>query len=190
MNNVKKYIDKHIEEITKIFSFDIKNLTEFTNTILNCKNKIFFTGIGKNGHVASKAASTFNSIGTQIFFINPVDAVHGDMGLIEDNDVIVIISKSGNTEELICFLENVINRTQNIWLIHSNQNNKSLKYCYKDIFIPIEREADYLELVPTISIAAYTILLQSIACSITEINHLTLSKFQSNHPGGSLGKIK
>ena len=190
MNNTKKYIDKHIEEIIKTFSSSIENVDDLVDIILTTKNKIFFTGVGKNGHVASKAASTFNSVGIQVLFINPVDAVHGDMGLIDTDDIIVAVSKSGDTDELLCFLKNAIERTKNIWVIHSKKNNKSLNFSYKDIYVPIEKEVDYLEIVPTVSIAAYTILLQSIACSITEIKKLNLKEFQKNHPGGSLGKLK
>lgn len=190
MNQLNTYISNHITQLNYIFSHNIKNIEDLQNNILNCKNKIFFTGIGKNGHVASMAASTFNSIGTQIFYINPVDAVHGDMGMVSNDDMVVIISKSGNTEEVIAFLNTLINRTQNIWLIHSNKNNNILKYCYKDIFIPIEKEVDYLGIVPTISIITYITLLQSIACGIAEAKKLNLSDFQKNHPGGSLGKIK
>ena len=74
---------------------------------LESKGKIFFTGVGKNGHVAAKAASTFSSIGLPCFYINPVDSVHGDMGVINQDDIIVAISKGGNTEELIHFLHHV-----------------------------------------------------------------------------------
>lgn len=188
------YIYKHLSEIDNAFlSISNDTLIQITEAILNNNlknNKLFFTGIGKNGHVASKAASTFNSIGIPVIYINPVDAVHGDIGLIHNNDMIIAISKSGNTDELILFLNKANQRTDNIWLIHSNKNNNSIKYCYNDIFIEVKNEADHLNIIPTVSISVYTILLQSIACAIADGKNLTLQQFVKNHPGGSLGKLK
>lgn len=192
--DITKYIKNHLVEINSILiSVSNDKLSKLSNEILNNNkngNKLFFTGIGKNGHVASKAASTFNSIGLPVFYLNPVDAVHGDMGLIGDEDMILAISKSGNTEELVLFLKQVKNRTNNIWLLHSNEKNNSIDYCYDDIFIEIKNEADHLNIIPTVSISVYTILMQSVACGIADYKKLQVHNFVKNHPGGSLGKLK
>ena len=162
----------------------------FLYLLLESKGKIFFTGVGKNGHVAAKAASTFSSIGLPCFYINPVDSVHGDMGVINEDDIIVAISKSGNTEELIHFLHHVKHKNCKIVSLHSNPNNNSLDYCYLDIDLHADEEADNLNIVPTSSIAVFTVFLQSIACEIADIKDLSLEEFVSNHPGGSIGQIK
>jgi arabinose-5-phosphate isomerase len=127
MNNYfNKYFLNHIDGFSyfleNVNDVEIFNLIQFLN---KPHRNIFFTGIGKNGHVAAKAASTFNSMGIRVFFINPVDAVHGDMGLIDKDDIILAISKSGNTEELLWFLKNAKDRTDNIFLIHSNSCSQS-----------------------------------------------------------------
>lgn len=185
------FFQTHINTIQKSFEeIDFKKVNTFIDLIEQCTGKIFLTGIGKNGHVAAKAASTLSSIGIPVFFLNPVDSVHGDMGVIDENDLIISVSKSGNTEELITFLHHVYDKKCKIVSIHSNKQNSSLLYSHLDIFLYIDKEADHLNVVPTSSIAVYTIFLQSIACEISNRKHLTLEQFVSNHPGGSIGKIK
>ena len=112
------------------------------------------------------------------------------MGVINEDDIIVAISKSGNTEELIHFLHHVKHKNCKIVSLHSNPDNMSLDYCYMDIDLHADEEADNLNVVPTSSIAVFTVFLQSIACEIADINGLTLEEFVSNHPGGSIGQIK
>jgi D-arabinose 5-phosphate isomerase GutQ len=185
-----KYVNNHIEGIKTSLKYIPENsINVFCEILIKNKSNIFFTGVGKNGHVAAKAVSTFNSMGIKVLYINPIDAVHGDMGMIERDDTVLAISKSGNTEELISFLYNVKKRTNNIWLLHSNDGCKALNYCSNHIFIPVEKEADHLGVIPNVSIAVYTILLQSMACTIAEKSGLSVEEFKKNHPGGSLGKI-
>ena len=188
--NLFEHYKKHIDVLAESMELiaPIKAY-EFVDLLLNCKGKIFFTGVGKNGHVAAKATSTFSSIGLPCFFINPVDSVHGDMGVINKGDILVAISKSGNTEELIHFLKHVEHKNCKIVSIHSNRNNKSLEYSSMDIDLKVRMEADHLNIVPTCSIAVFTVFLQSVACEIYQRKELTLEQFVKNHPGGSIGKV-
>ena len=90
---IETYLNKHLKTISESFDFlDKEKLIYFANILNGCKGVIFFSGVGKNGHVASKAASTFNSMGIKSYFLNPIDAVHGDMGIISENDIIALIS--------------------------------------------------------------------------------------------------
>jgi len=188
---ISSYIKKHISSIEDmLLNLHEMQVSELVDDIIKSNNAIYLTGIGKNGHVASKAASTFNSVGIKTYFINPVDAVHGDMAMINENDLIIAVSKSGNTEELVNFLQKCKRKTNRIWLIHSNKSNNAISLCKSDIFIPIEYEADHLNIVPTSSIATYVVFLQSIACKIAEDKGLTIEQFVYNHPGGSIGKTK
>jgi arabinose-5-phosphate isomerase len=187
---IKKFIDSHLHHISKSLSnIDEQKIIHLTNTINQCSNNIFFTGVGKNGHVMEKASSTFNSMGIKTYFINPVDAVHGDMGKVNKNDLIIALSKSGNTDELINFLYHVSKITKNIFLIHSNKDNKCLNFSTNDLYVNITGEADHLNTIPTVSIVVYTILMQSISCEIGSNKNLTIPEFVKNHPGGSLGKL-
>jgi len=189
--SVLSFFKDHIDAIQySLDNVDCMKVYNLVDLLLDTKGKIFFTGIGKNGHVAAKAASTFSSIGLPCFYINAVDSVHGDMGVINQKDTIIAISKSGNTEELIHFLHHVKHKKCKIVSIHSNPNNKSLDYSYMDIDLHVDQEADHLNIVPTCSIAVFTVFLQSVACEISSIRELTIEQFVSNHPGGSIGQIK
>lgn len=187
--SVKNFYKNHIDSIITSYDYlEEHKIEDLVNLILNCKGKILFTGIGKNGHVAAKATSTMSSIGVSCFFIDAVDSVHGDMGVISENDLLIAVSKSGNTEELINFLYHVNHKNCKIVLIHSNNKNESQKYSYLNINLHVNQEADHLNIVPTSSIAIFTIFLQSIACEISRRKNLTLEQFIHNHPGGSIGK--
>jgi len=189
--SVKKFYQNHIDSIQNSFNLlNDEKIEDLVNLILDCKGKIFFTGIGKNGHVAAKVTSTFSSIGIPCFFIDAVDSVHGDMGVICENDLLIAVSKSGNTEELLNFLYHVAHKKCKVISIHSNSNNKSLEYSFLDINLNVDKEADHLNIVPTSSIAIFTIFLQSIACEISSKKGLSLKQFVQNHPGGSIGKTR
>ena len=189
--SVLSFFKEHIDAIQySLDNIESMKVYRLVDLLLDSKGKIFFTGIGKNGHVAAKAASTFSSIGLPCFYINAVDSVHGDMGVINREDILIAISKSGNTEELIHFLHHVKHKNCKIVSIHSNPNNKSLDYSYMDIDLHVDQEADHLDIVPTCSIAVFTVFLQSVACEISAIKKLTIDQFVRNHPGGSIGQTK
>lgn len=185
------FYQSHVESIKKSFdNLNLKDVNDLIDDIISCNGKVIFTGIGKNGHVAAKATSTFRSIGVHAFFLDPVDSVHGDMGIVSDKDLIISVSKSGNTEELLVFLKNVRRKNCKIISIHSNNESDSLQYSDYDVNLHVDREADHLNIVPTSSIAIFTIFLQSIACEISQRKNLTKEQFIFNHPGGSIGKLK
>jgi arabinose-5-phosphate isomerase len=186
---VRDFYKSHIESIkTSYEHLEDENVEKMIDLIMNCKGKILLTGIGKNGHVAAKATSTISSIGVPCFFIDAVDSVHGDMGVIDENDLLIAVSKSGNTDELVNFLHHVSHKNCKIVSIHSNNGNQSQKYSFLDINLHVDKEADHLNIVPTSSIAIFTIFLQSVACEISRRKNLTLKQFVQNHPGGSIGK--
>jgi len=112
------------------------------------------------------------------------------MGVIGRDDVLVAVSKSGNTDELLNFLHYVKRKDCKIVSIHSNPGNKASEYSFMDINLHVDREADHLNIVPTSSIAIFTIFLQSVACEISNRKQLTMEQFVFNHPGGSIGKLK
>ena len=189
--SVFDFVQRHIDAIKhSVRNVESEKIYCFLYLLLESKGKIFFTGVGKNGHVAAKATSTFSSIGLPCFFLNPVDSVHGDMGVISSTDILISVSKSGNTEELLNFLQCVNRKQCRLVTIHSNPGNKSSQYAYLDIDLHVDSEADHLNIVPTSSIAIFTVFLQSVACEISMRRNLTLQEFIFNHPGGSIGKLK
>lgn len=184
------YFNKHAEQINHTLTHleydQIDNLIEL---ILSNKSALFFTGVGKNGHVAAKAASTFCSIGVPAYFINPVDAMHGDLGMIKGNDLIIAVSKSGNTDELVRFLKQAEKKSAKIVLMHSNAE-LTFEFSCQSVYVPIQKECDDLNIIPSASIVIFTTLLQSIACELANRSHLTVSDVVLNHPGGMIGQTK
>ncbi|MBR6167088.1 MAG: KpsF/GutQ family sugar-phosphate isomerase [Paludibacteraceae bacterium] len=156
--------------------------------IHDCKGKVVVTGVGKSGHIGSKIAATLASTGTPAFFLNPLDAYHGDLGMLSEQDVVLAISYSGATEELLRFLPLI--QAKHITIIGMSGNPDSLLARYSDIHlnIAVEREADPLNLVPTASTTATLALGDALACALVEANHFQPTDFARLHPGGDLGR--
>lgn len=166
-----------------------QQLQQVSDLIVNNTNRLFFTGVGKNGHVAAKAASTFCSIGIAATFINVTDAMHGDLGQLKPNDVMIAVSRSGETEELIQLLHHAHVRRVNIVLFHANPGNTCERYALITVPLTVIRECDPLNTIPSGSIAVFTVALQSLACDLMKFTGITRSDFVKNHPGGALGKL-
>lgn len=156
--------------------------------IRDCKGKIVVTGVGKSGHIGSKIAATLASTGTPAFFLNPLDAYHGDLGMLTENDVVLAISYSGATEELLRFLPLI--QAKHITIIGMSSNEDSLLARYSDIHlnIAVESEADPLNLIPTASTTATLALGDALACALIEAKHFQPTDFAQLHPGGDLGR--
>ena len=156
--------------------------------IRDCKGKVVVTGVGKSGHIGSKIAATLASTGTPAFFLNPLDAYHGDLGMLGPDDLVLAISYSGATEELLRFLPLI--QAKKIKIIGMSGNPDSLLARYSDIHlnIAVEREADPLNLIPTASTTATLALGDALACALVEAKHFQPTDFARLHPGGDLGR--
>ena len=156
--------------------------------IRDCKGKIVVTGVGKSGHVGSKIAATLASTGTPAFFLNPLDAYHGDLGMLSSEDLVLAISYSGATEELLRFLPLI--QAKHITIIGVSGNPESLLARFADIHlnISVDREADPLNLIPTASTTATLALGDALACALIEATHFQPTDFAKLHPGGDLGR--
>lgn len=156
--------------------------------IRDCKGKVVVTGVGKSGHIGSKIAATLASTGVPAFFLNPLDAYHGDLGMLSSEDLVLAISYSGATEELLRFLPLI--QAKKIRIIGMSGNPESLLARYSDIHlnIAVEREADPLNLIPTASTTATLALGDALACALVEANHFQPTDFARLHPGGDLGR--
>jgi len=156
--------------------------------IRDCKGKVVVTGVGKSGHIGSKIAATLASTGVPAFFLNPLDAYHGDLGMLSSEDLVLAISYSGATEELLRFLPLI--QAKKIHIIGMSGNPESLLARYSDIHlnIAVEKEADPLNLIPTASTTATLALGDALACALVEANHFQPTDFARLHPGGDLGR--
>ena len=156
--------------------------------IYNCKGRFIITGVGKSGHIGAKIAATLASTGTPSFFVNPLDAFHGDLGMFTSNDVVMAISNSGNTDELLRFIP--LLQERNIPIIGMTGNPESLlaQYSTCHLNVKVRREADPLNLAPTSSTTAALAMGDALACALIEVRHFRPEDFAQFHPGGSLGK--
>ena len=164
------------------------NFLRAVELIRACKGKVVVTGVGKSGHIGSKIAATLASTGTPAFFLNPLDAYHGDLGMLGAEDVVLAISYSGATEELVRFLP--IIQAKRIPIVGMSSNAESLlaKYSEVHLNISVESEADPLNLVPTASTTATLALGDALACALVEAKHFQPTDFAKLHPGGDLGR--
>lgn len=156
--------------------------------ILHCKGKLIVTGVGKSGHIGAKIAATLSSTGTPSFFINPLDVFHGDLGVIQREDVVLAISNSGQTDELLRFLPYLLDNK--IPVIGMSGNPKSLlaQYATAHLSASVSHEACPLGLAPTSSTTAALALGDALACALMEARHFKAADFAQYHPGGTLGK--
>lgn len=156
--------------------------------ILNCTGKVIVTGVGKSGHIGAKIAATLSSTGTPSFFINPLDVFHGDLGVISAGDVVLALSNSGQTDELLRFLPYLL--VNHIPIIGMTGNEESLlaKHSNVHLFAGVDREACPLNLAPTSSTTAALALGDALACALMVARGFEAKDFAQYHPGGSLGR--
>ena len=156
--------------------------------IYNCKGRFIVTGVGKSGHIGRKIAATLASTGTPSFFVNPLDAFHGDLGMFTPNDVVMAISYSGNTEELLRFIPFLKERNIPIIGVSGNPNSLLSQNSSCHLNVHVSKEACPLNLAPTSSTTATLAMGDAIACALIEIRQFKPEDFALFHPGGSLGK--
>ncbi len=164
------------------------NFSKAVEMIYNCNGKVIVTGVGKSGHVGEKMASTLASLGTPSFFLNPLDAFHGDLGMIAEGDIIISISYSGYTDELLRFIPLLIERNIPIIAITGNKESLLAQYSTCHLDIKVDHEADPLNLAPTSSTMATMAMGDALACALVKLRNFKARDFAQFHPGGSLGK--
>lgn len=176
---------KEIEKAAAKISFDIEKAIDL---IINSKGKLIVTGVGKSGLVGTKIAATLASTGTSSFFLHPTEAMHGDLGMIGKDDIVLGISYSGESEELVQILPHL--KRFNIPLIAMARNEKSTLAAYSDVFINInvDKEACPLDTAPTSSTTLTMAMGDALAVCLMKKRDFKKEDFASFHPGGSLGK--
>ncbi len=189
----KNVIEYEINALKKLRSSIDNSFDQIVKTILNCRNgKIIISGVGKSGIIAKKWAATFSSTGTPSFFLDASNASHGDMGQITSNDIVILISLSGQSDEL----KNIIqytSRNKNIKLIGITSKKNSVLYKNSDLklLMPSVKEADLGNIVPTSSTTVQLALGDSIAIACMKYKNFNKLEFKKFHPGGSLSiKLK
>ncbi|MBP3767923.1 MAG: KpsF/GutQ family sugar-phosphate isomerase [Prevotella sp.] len=156
--------------------------------IYQCKGKVIVTGVGKSGHIGAKIAATLSSTGTPSFFINPLDVFHGDLGVMTKDDVVLAISNSGQTDELLRFIPMVLHMQIPIIGMSGNPQSLLAKYSTYHINVSVKKEACPLNLAPTSSTTAALAMGDALAVALIEKRNFRPQDFAQFHPGGELGK--
>jgi arabinose-5-phosphate isomerase len=156
--------------------------------IMGCKGKVIVTGVGKSGHIGAKVAATLASTGTPSFFINPLDVYHGDLGVMTHDDVVIAISNSGQTDELLRFIPMLLHMHIPIIAMSGNPQSLLAKYADCHLNVSVSHEADPLNLAPTSSATAQLVMGDALAVALIKKRNFQPRDFAQFHPGGELGK--
>lgn len=157
--------------------------------ILECKGKVVFMGVGKSAHIGKKLAATFASTGTPSFFVHATEAMHGDFGMIEKEDIVILMSNSGNTSEITVVIPTLKKIGCAIIGFTSNESSTLANDCDYKLIYPKLKEADHLGLAPTVSSTLMLVLGDAIGCTLSKAKDFNKENFHLYHPGGSLGKL-
>lgn len=184
----KRVFDVEIEALQKTRDALDGTYLQILDLITNCEGKVIITGMGKPGHIAAKLAATFASLGTPSFRLHPAEAMHGDLGMVSANDVVIAISFSGESDEIVRILANI--KMIGAKLVGLTGNPESTLAKASDIvqILPMFEEACYLGLAPTSSTTAVLCYGDSLAVVASGIYGFKNSDFGKFHPAGSLGK--
>ena len=165
-----------------------EEFVQAVDLIMACPTRLVITGIGKSGLVGQKISATLNSTGTPSFFLHPVEAMHGDLGMVSSTDIVLAISYSGETSELNNLLESLKNRSVQIIAMTGNSTSTLARSAAVTLNVAVPKEACPLGLAPTTSTTATLALGDALAIALLRRKQFRAEDFRRNHPGGSLGE--
>jgi arabinose-5-phosphate isomerase len=165
-----------------------EEIADALNLMFNCQGKIVVTGVGKSGHVGRKIAASLSSTGTPAVFMHATEGVHGDLGMVSEIDVIILISNSGETEEVLNLLPSLKQIGCKKIALTRNRDSHLAQNCEASIIYAYEKEADHLTLAPTVSSTLTLAIGDALAVTLSKMKNFTSKQFHLYHPGGSLGK--
>ena len=172
--DLSKSIDHHFEKACQM--------------LMSTEGRVIVTGMGKSGHIARKISSTFSSLGTPAFFLHPAEAIHGDLGMITSKDILIVLSYSGNTPEIISLLPSLKRLAVPIISITGQPQSPLALIANVNLNIAIQHEACPLGLAPTTSTTVSLVMGDALAIALLQSKKFTKEDFANSHPGGSLGR--
>jgi arabinose-5-phosphate isomerase len=188
LDKARKLMHEEAQGIELAAEFLNEGFDEIIRSILECPGRIFLTGIGKSGLIARKIAATFSSTGTPSIFLHPTEALHGDLGMIKSGDMIIMLSNSGETEELIAMVPTLREIGSTVSLITSRESSALIDLVDISLVIPELMELDTYNLAPTVSTTAMLALGDTIAIILMDEQKFSERDFALFHPSGSLGR--
>jgi arabinose-5-phosphate isomerase len=178
----RRYIDHYFDHL------DLNEVDKVVQECLKVKGLIIFTGVGKSGIIAEKIAMTMISTGTKALYLPPMNFLHGDIGILSDHDLFVMMSRSGETEELLSLVPFAKKRAARLLAVVSNPHSRLAKHCDLSIHLPFEKELCPFDLAPTTSTAVQLLFGDLLAIALMRSKGFDLSAYALNHPSGAIGK--
>lgn len=188
LNSAKRVFDIEIQAMSDLALQIDQTFAQACELLLGCQGKVVVCGIGKSGLIGQKISSTFASTGTPSFFMHPAEASHGDLGMLESNDILIAISNSGESSEIVSLLPAIKRKQIPIIALTSNANSSLGKHSDVHLSIHVKQEACSLGLAPTSSTTATLLMGDALAVALLDARGFTSDDFALSHPGGSLGK--
>jgi arabinose-5-phosphate isomerase len=186
---LKELLEKERKILNHFFDhLDLNTANKLLEILIACNGLIIITGVGKSGLVAEKIAQTLTSTGSRAFFLSPANAMHGDIGIVSKNDVFLMISKSGESDELLQMIPFLRNRGVMPIAIVNNGNSRLAKACDLNVVLPMEKELCPFDLVPTTSSVMQMIFGDVLAVELMMHKNFSLIEYASNHPAGKIGR--
>jgi arabinose-5-phosphate isomerase len=178
----RRYIDHYFDHL------DLTEVDKVVKECLNTKGLIIFTGVGKSGIIAEKITMTMISTGTKALYLPPTNFLHGDIGILSENDLFVMMSRSGETEELLNLVPFAKKRGARLLAVVSNPHSRLIKHCDISIHLPFEKELCPFDLAPTTSTTVQLLFGDLLAIALMRSKGFDLSAYALNHPSGAIGK--
>ena len=188
INIARQTITEEAAAVAKLTDYIDDDFTQAVDYILHSKGRVVITGIGKSAIIANKIVATMNSTGTPAIFMHAADAIHGDLGIIQQEDVVICISKRGNTPEIKVLVPLLKRGNNKLIAITSNKGSVLAQQADWVLYAHVEKEACPNNLAPTTSTTAQLVLGDALAVCLLEMKHFGSSDFAKYHPGGVLGK--
>ncbi len=184
----RKIIEEEISGLKRLKNSLDESFARAIELLLGCEGKVVLTGIGKSGHIARKIASTLSSTGTPAHFLHPSEALHGDLGTIDKGDVVIAISNSGESAEVVALIPYIKMLGVPLIAITNRPDSTLAKHSNVHLSLNIDREACPLQLAPTTSSTATLVLGDALAMTLLELKGFTREDFALRHPAGTLGR--
>ncbi len=184
----KKVVSLELKSIEQLLNKIDENFADAVNAICNSNGRVVISGVGKSGLIARKIVATLNSTGTASISLHPTDALHGDLGMVRKEDIVIVISKSGNTDEIINLVTFLKRIGVTIIGMIGNTNSTLVNLCDIVLDISVDEEACPNDLAPTSSTTVTLVMGDALAISLLQLKGFTAKDFAEFHPGGSLGK--
>lgn len=184
----RSIFDKEMEALVKTRDALGPDFEKIVELVLHCRGKVILTGMGKPGHIGTKIAATLASLGTPAFFMHPGEAMHGDLGMVESKDVVILMSYSGESEEVTRLMPVLQEIGCTTVAITGKPKSTLARECMYHFFFPAFEEACYMHLAPTSSTTALLVLGDALALVVSRAKNYTREDFGLHHPAGALGK--